>query len=656
MGDTGPCGPCSEIHYDRIGGRNAASLVNQDDPNVIEIWNLVFMQYNREQDKSLRLLPRKHIDCGLGFERLVSVIQDKTSNYDTDVFTPLFEAIQAGTGAAPYGGKLGSDDPDQIDMAYRVIADHIRTLTIALADGGRPDNVGRGYVLRRILRRGIRFATEKLNAKPGFFASLVDTVVLLLGDFFPEIKKDPDTTKDVINEEETQFLKTLSRGRKLLDRTIAKLPEGTKILPGDIAWRLYDTYGFPVDLTQLMSEERGLQVDLEGYEVAKQAAQLASQGISGAIEDKIAMDVHAITELKDKGVKSTDDQPKYNYEPENDDPNANYKFQPCQGKVIALRKDKKFVEEAENEECGILLDKTCFYAEQGGQIYDEGFMVKVDDESVEFKVTNVQVRGGYVLHTGHLEGKIRVGDELNLQIDEVRRKNVMNNHTGTHILNFALRKALESEADQRGSLVAPDKMRFDFTCNKALTADQIKAVEKVASDMIAKNEPVYAKEAELAIAKAIQGLRAVFDETYPDPVRVVSIGIPVEQMEANPTGPAGSVTSVEFCGGTHLKRAGNIGNFIVASEEAIAKGVRRIIALTGPEANKAIQKASLLQKQIGELKKKIEDPKSNLTQKEMVRLITELTDDISAATISSWRKDEVQYRTVHAADYILFKF
>jgi alanyl-tRNA synthetase len=242
MGETGPCGPCSEIHYDRIGGRNAAHLVNMDDPDVLEIWNLVFMQFNREADKSLKVLPAKHIDCGLGLERLVSVIQNKRSNYDTDMFGPLFDAIQAGTGCRGYTGKVGDEDIDGMDMAYRVLADHARTLTIALSDGGRPDNVGRGYVLRRILRRAVRYASEKLNAKPGFFATLVKTVVELLGDTFPEVTKDPDTVMDIINDEEKQFLKTLSRGQKLLDRTISKLGS-IKNLPGDIAWRLYDTYG-----------------------------------------------------------------------------------------------------------------------------------------------------------------------------------------------------------------------------------------------------------------------------------------------------------------------------------------------------------------------------------------------------------------------------
>jgi len=610
-------------------------LVNMDDPDVLEIWNLVFMQYNREADKSLKPLPRKHIDCGLGLERLVSVIQKKRSNYDTDLFQPLFKAIQAGTGAAPYSGKVGADDEDGLDMAYRVLADHARTLTIALSDGGRPDNVGRGYVLRRILRRGVRYASEKLNAKPGFFASLVNTVVEILGETFPEVKKDPGTVIDIINEEETQFLKTLNRGQKLLQRTILKL-NGAKELPGDIAWRLYDTYGFPVDLTQLMSEEMGLQVDLNGYESCKAAAQLASQGKGAGVEDKINLDVHSINELKDKGFTPTDDSAKYAYKPESTDKLARYKFNSCTGKILAIRKDKQFVNSVNSgEECGILLDKTCFYAEQGGQIHDEGFIVKGDNE---MKVKNVQIRGGFVLHMGTVEGVLQVGDAVELSIDEERRKNVMNNHSGTHILNFALRQVLTSDADQRGSLVAPDKLRFDFTNKAAMTADQVKKVEDVANTMIDKNEEVYAKEASLAVAKSIQGLRAVFDETYPDPVRVVSIGVPVPLLEQDPSHPRGTQTSVEFCGGTHLCRAGHMEHMVIASEEAIAKGIRRIVALTGPEARKALAKEKLLEAEVEKVRQKVVG-QNDITMKEKVRLITELTDEISAAIISYHKKD-----------------
>merc|ERR1719347_239673 len=522
------------------------------------------MQFNRETDKSLKTLPAKHIDCGMGLERLVSVIQNKTSNYDTDMFTPLFAAIQAGTGMRSYTGKVGAEDTDGIDMAYRVLADHARTLTLALSDGGMPDNVGRGYVLRRILRRAVRYASEKLTAKPGFFATLVKTVVELLGDTFPEVTKDPESVMDTINEEEKQFLKTLSRGQKLLDRTISKLGN-VKVLPGDIAWRLYDTYGFPVDLTQLMAEEKGLEVDMEQYGQCKAAAQLASQGKGGGAEDTVSLDVHSINELKEKGVAPTNDTSKYLYEAESDALDANYKFQGCSGKIIAIRYNKGFVDKIDSgKECGILLDKTNFYAEQGGQIFDEGFLVNGENE---VRVTNVQVKGGFVLHRGIVEGSFRVGETVECNIDEDRRKNVMNNHSGTHILNFALRQVLTGDADQRGSLVAPERLRFDFTHKCAMTAAEGKKVEDIANGMINKNEEIYAKEAPLAVAKTIQGLRAVFDETYPDPVRVVSVGVPVEKLEADPNSPDGARTSVEFCGGTHLRRAGHMEHMVIASEE-----------------------------------------------------------------------------------------
>ncbi|XP_076657484.1 alanine--tRNA ligase, cytoplasmic isoform X2 [Halictus rubicundus] len=643
MGETGPCGPCSELHYDRIGNREAAHLVNQDDPDVLEIWNLVFIQFNRESDGSLKSLPKKHIDCGLGLERLVSVIQNKRANYDTDLFVPLFEAIQKGTGAPQYQGKVGADDMHGIDMAYRVLADHARTLTIALADGGVPDNTGRGYVLRRILRRAVRFATEKLNAKPGFFGTLVNVVVELLGSVFPEVTKDPQQIIDIINEEEAQFLKTLLRGRNLLNRTIAKL-ESSTIVPGDVAWRLYDTYGFPVDLTQLMTEEKGLKVDMTGYEEAKKQAQLISQSKSGGVDDQINLDVHAITELQNKGIKPTNDLPKYNYTVTNDKLCEEYDFAPCTGTVIALRRNKTFVDEVlSGEEAGILLDQTNFYAEQGGQIYDEGFLVKTDDEETEVRIKNVQVRAGYVLHIGSVgQGVLKRGDKVYLNIDTTRRRLVMSNHTATHALNYALRKVLGAEVDQKGSLVAPDRLRFDFTNKGAMTPEQVKQVEEITNNLVEQKKKVYAKESSLALAKTIQGLRAMFEETYPDPVRIVSIGVPVEDLEKDPLGPYAIQTSVEFCGGTHLHCTEHIGDFVIASEEAIAKGIRRIVALTGPEATKAQKKASLLQNQLDQLQKTILANKNNVNSKEYVRKIVESTDDVSRATISSWKKDKMR--------------
>uniref|UniRef100_A0A4W6DLG2 alanine--tRNA ligase n=1 Tax=Lates calcarifer TaxID=8187 RepID=A0A4W6DLG2_LATCA len=542
MGDTGPCGPCSEIHFDRIGGRDAAHLVNMDDPNVLEIWNLVFIQFNRESETELKPLPKKSIDTGMGLERLVSVLQNKMSNYDTDLFIPYFEAIQKVLKCArPYTGKVGAEDADGIDMAYRVLADHARTITIALSDGGRPDNTGRGYVLRRILRRAVRYSHEKLGAQRGFFASLVDVVVDSLGDAFPELKKDPEMVKDIINEEETQFLKTLSRGRRILDRKIMSLGD-SKTIPGDTAWLLYDTYGFPLDLTSLIAEEKGMGVDMAAFEEEKKAAQLKSQGKGAGDEDHIMLDIYAIEELRNKQIPATDDSPKYKYTSEE---NGNYEFQQASATVLALRRDRAFCDEVTTgQECGVLLDQTSFYAEQGGQTFDEGYMLREDDTTED--VSNTQVRGGYVLHVGTVYGTLKVGDRVTLHVDEARRRPIMSNHTATHILNFALRGVL-GEADQRGSLVAPDRLRFDFTAKGALSTGEIRRTEEIACAMIRDAKPVYAMEAPLAEAKAIQGLRAVFDETYPDPVRVVSIGIPVQDLLDDPSSAAGSLTSIEFC-------------------------------------------------------------------------------------------------------------
>lgn len=563
MGETGPCGPCSELHYDRIGNRSVPELVNQDDPDVLEIWNLVFIQYNRESDGSLKQLPRKHIDCGCGFERLVSVIQDKRSNYDTDLFVPIFNAIQKGTGAPLYQGRVGSDDADGIDMAYRVLADHARTLTIALSDGGYPDNTGRGYVLRRILRRAVRYATEKLNGKPGFFASLVYTVVDLLGDAFPEVKKDPQHVIDIINEEEQQFLKTLNRGRNLLNRTIVKLG-ASKEIPGDVAWRLYDTYGFPVDLTVLMAEEKGLTIDMNGYEKAKEKSYILSQGKAGGQADVINLDVHSISELQAKGVPATNDSFKYKYV-STADKDTEYKFETCTGSIVAIvNNEKKLVDEVHSgEHCGLILDQTNYYAESGGQIYDQGVLTKINEDENEFIVERVYNRGGYILHVGVVEGTLCVGDKLNVQFDVVRRRLTMNNHSATHLLNHCLLSVIGNDTDQKGSLVVPEKLRFDFSYKSGLSIEQVANVERKAQNVVNNNCKIYAKESRLADAKKIRGLRSVFDEVYPDPVRVIAFGVSVDELEQNPEGQAGEQTSVEFCGGTHLQQSGHIGEFVI---------------------------------------------------------------------------------------------
>ena len=300
MGDQGPCGPCSEIHYDRIGGRNASDLVNQDDPNVIEIWNNVFIQYNREPDKSLKSLPNKHIDTGMGFERLVSILQNKPSNYDTDVFTPLFARIQEVTGAREYQGKFGAEDADGVDTAYRVVADHVRLLTFAISDGGVPNNVGRGYVVRRVLRRGARYARKYFDTNIGnFFSKLVPTLVEQMGDMFPEIKKKQEEVKEILDEEEVSFAKTLDRGETMFGKYAQNCKDnGTKTLAGADVWRLYDTYGFPVDLTRLMCEEHGLEIIDKDVAEAQEKAREASKGEKKAGATLVKLDVHDISTLE----------------------------------------------------------------------------------------------------------------------------------------------------------------------------------------------------------------------------------------------------------------------------------------------------------------------------------------------------------------------
>uniref|UniRef100_A0A0N5A510 Alanine--tRNA ligase n=1 Tax=Parastrongyloides trichosuri TaxID=131310 RepID=A0A0N5A510_PARTI len=647
MGEVGPCGPCSEIHYDRVGGRDASSLVNADDPMVVEIWNLVFMQFNREEGGVLKHLPNKHIDCGLGLERLIAVIQDKVSNYDTDVFQPIFKVIQQGTGIREYTGNVGDDDKDGIDMAYRVVADHIRTLVIAISDGGRPDNVGRGYVLRRVLRRAIRYASEKLNAKPGFFASLTDVVVDLLGSTFPELKKDVETIKDIINDEETQFLKTLNRGRVLLQKAVKTLPEGDKRFPGDVAWRLYDTYGFPIDLTQLMAEEYKLEVDMEQYEASKKKAIEISSGGVGKFRDSLDINVHAIAELQSKNIPITDDSLKYNY---NDNGllglEGKYNFDKCNGKILAIRKDGEFVNElSSGDEGAVILDKTYFYAEQGGQIYDTGILTKVGDKDTEFNVKNCQIRGGYIVFVGETEGNLKVGDEVEQYIDEDRRSLIMKNHTGTHVLNYGINRIIPG-IDQKGSLVAPDKLRFDFTSKGALTTKQIQDIETICQDLINTKKPVFAKQSSLIDAKKVKGLRAVFDENYPDPVRVVAVGTPIEELLANPDSDTGLNTTVEFCGGTHLKNVSHIGSLVITTEEAIAKGIRRIVALTGPEAERAIHRAERLEKRVNEFKIVVENDKNVVNDKvkfkELTKQANDLISEINSMILPYCKKESIR--------------
>ncbi|GAA6018258.1 hypothetical protein JCM10207_002888 [Rhodosporidiobolus poonsookiae] len=583
MGATGPCGPCTEIHYDRIGGRNAADLVNMDDPDVLEVWNVVFIQYNREADSSLRSLPAKHVDTGMGFERLVSVLQDKRSNYDTDVFQPLFDKIQQLTNARAYTGKLGKDDVDGIDTAYRVVADHVRTLTFAICDGGVPSNVGRGYVLRRVLRRGARYVRKKFGVPIGtFFSSLVPTLVDQMGGFFPEITGKYADLKEILDEEEESFSRTLDRGERLFEQYVAAAQQaGSKTLKGADVWRLYDTYGFPVDLTLLMAEEAGLTFDQAEFERAQEASKEASKG-AGKKGDgqQVRLDVHDIAALEaDASVPKTDDSAKYG--------TGN-----VDSVVKALYQGGKFVKSTSElsspttEALGVVLDKTNHYAESGGQEYDTGRIVI--DGKADFVVEDVQVFNGYVLHIGRVvEGELKVGDQVLSSYDELRRWPLRNNHTGTHILNYCLREILGDHVDQKGSLVAPTKLRFDFSHKAPISTADLEKIEDMSNDWIKRNVKVFSKEMQLAEAQKIPGLRAVFGEAYPDPVRVVTLEFAVEDIQKDIENPKWRSTSVEFCGGTHVAKTGDIKDFVITEESGIAKGIRRILAITGEEARQA---------------------------------------------------------------------
>jgi alanyl-tRNA synthetase len=630
MGDQGPCGPCSEVHYDRIGGRNAAHLVNQDDPNVLEIWNNVFIQYNREADKSLKSLPSKHVDTGMGYERLVSVLQNKMSNYDTDVFTPLFKAIQEATGAREYTGKFGHEDSDGVDTAYRVVADHVRLLTFAISDGGIPNNEGRGYVVRRVLRRGARYARKYFNVEIGnFFSQIVPALVEQMGDMFPEIKKKEEDVKEILDEEELSFAKTLDRGERQFEHYAQQSKErGLKSLHGADVWRLYDTFGFPVDLTRLMAEERGLSIDDNEFEAARLKAREASKGEKKAASDLVKLDVHDLGILEVMPtVTKTDD-------------NAKFGRENITSKIQAIYHAKKFVDDTnsipEGDQIGLILDKTNFYAEQGGQEYDTGKIVI--DGQAELDVENVQVYAGYVLHTGYMKyGSFSVGENVICEYDELRRWPIRNNHTGTHILNFALREVLGDGVDQKGSLVAPEKLRFDFSHKSAISDSELQKIEDKSTEYIRQNCPVFTKDVQLTLAREITGVRAVFGETYPDPVRVVSVGIPLEDILKNVKDERWGKISIEFCGGTHVRSTADIKDLVITEESGIAKGIRRIIAVTGEDAH-------TVQRVADEFSERLQKLEGMLVSPKLEQEVKSIKLELDALTISTIRKSEFRQR------------
>ena len=645
MGETGPCGPCTEIHVDRLTAmglenRMVASKVNASDPDVIEIWNNVFIQFNREEGGKLTTLPAKHVDTGMGLERITSILQNKRSNYDTDVFMPIFAAIERLTGARAYMGKLGTHDVGNVDTAYRVIADHIRTLTFAITDGAVPSNEGRGFVLRAILRRAVRYGRQTLGARPGFFAQLVPTVVESFGEFFPELRKNPDRVVAVIREEEESFGRTLERGIKLFDEAAQRAK--AKKISGEDAFKLHDTYGFPVGMTVQMAEERGMTVDVAGYEKlmeeAKDKARAGSGGKFAAEGGGAAtLPPDALSRLAGAlGVEKTQDVDKFH-------------GRAIRATVKAIWNGQNFDERAHaahgrTNVIGVVFDKTNFYAEMGGQEADHGRVLVTREnrtgagdghEGGEFRVEDVRAFGGYVLHIGHvLRGEIAVGDDVQLTLDTQRRTGVASNHTATHLLNLGLRQTLGDGIDQKGSLVAQDRLRFDFSHAKAVTPEELGKVEAIVRDRIAKNLQVHTDSAPLFVAKQVEGLRAVFGEAYPDPVRVVSIGATVAALLDNPKDAKWREFSMEFCGGTHVERTGQIQHFALVAEEAVAKGVRRIVALTGVPAMAAIQAADNLANRIVAAAK--------LGEAELGSAVIEIGPEIDQMTLPAAKKFELR--------------
>ncbi len=626
MGDTGPCGPCSELHYDGTPGINGGHLVNASDPDVIEVWNLVFIQYNRTASGKLETLPAKHVDTGMGFERIVRVLQGKSSNYDTDVFQPLFTAIQKATGAPTYTGEL--EKP--ADIAYRVIADHIRTLTFALTDGAHCGNEGRNYVLRRILRRAVRYGRQTLGQPQPFFHTLVPTVVETFGDAFPELRKNPDAVMAELRDEEESFGKTLDRGIALFEDAalraasvsergmqpsntaaastpapVAPLPNGrgSYEISAHDAFTLHDTYGFPLDLTQLMADERGMTVDTAGFDKLMDEAReksRAGSSTSGSAKQSLVDAVQKLS-LKDT-LYVGDDTTELAAEPMG---------------ITLFKLTGDLYEPAEQLSAGdhgaLVLDKSPFYGESGGQVGDTGsIQIHADPKrsegsgSARFTVTDTQRVGNVLFHLGQLlAGTLTASASslpgVSLAVHKQRRYAIMSNHTSTHLMNRALRDHVSTDIHQRGSLVNEHALRFDFSHNHALTEAQVQTVEEQVNADIAANLRVSIAHAPQIEAIKIAGLRAVFGEKYPPTVRVVSIGAAVRDLLADPSSTRWADKSIEFCGGTHLPSTGLAECFVIASQESVSKGVRRLTAYTSHAAAAALRDAQSLDAQLTQL-------------------------------------------------------
>jgi len=531
MGDTGPCGPCSEIHIDLRSDEerariNGLEFVNQSHPQVIEIWNLVFMQYNRKADGSLESLPAKVIDTGMGFERLCMAIQAKTSNYDTDVFQPIIQAI-----AALSGKKYG--DSEQTDIAMRVIADHIRTISFSITDGQLPSNAKAGYVIRRILRRAVRYGYTFLGQHKPFMYTLLDALIDTMGDAYPELINQKELIGKVIKEEEESFLRTLETGIRLLDKVMNETKAaGSAVVEGKVAFVLYDTYGFPLDLTELILKENGLSTDKEGFDTEMQKQKERARN-AAAIEtgDWVV-------------VKEGDPQ------------FVGYDFDSCDTEILRYRKIKQ-----KNQELyQLVLDKTPFYAESGGQVGDSGFLIS---ENEKIEIINTKKENNLSVHFAATM-PADVTQVFRAEINKANRESTACNHSATHLLHEALREVLGTHVEQKGSLVSPESLRFDFSHFQKVTEEELREIERLANEKVRENIALN-EYRNMPIQQARDlGAMALFGEKYGDEVRVIRFG-----------------SSVELCGGTHVSATGRIGLIKIVSESSIAAGIRRIEAVTG---------------------------------------------------------------------------
>lgn len=531
MGDTGPCGPCTEIFYDHgdhIWGGPPGSP-EEDGDRYIEIWNIVFMQFNRQADGTMEPLPKPSVDTGMGLERIAAVLQHVNSNYDIDLFRTLIQAVAKVTGATDLSNK-----------SLRVIADHIRSCAFLIADGVMPSNENRGYVLRRIIRRAVRHG-NMLGAKETFFYKLVGPLIDIMGSAGEDLKRQQAQVEQVLKTEEEQFARTLERGLALLDEELAKLSGDT--LDGETAFRLYDTYGFPVDLTADVCRERNIKVDEAGFEAAMEEQRRRAREASGFGADYNAMiRVDSASEFK------------------------GYDHLELNGKVTALFVDGKAVDAINaGQEAVVVLDQTPFYAESGGQVGDKG---ELKGANFSFAVEDTQKYGQAIGHIGKLAaGSLKVGDAVQADVDEARRARIRLNHSATHLMHAALRQVLGTHVSQKGSLVNDKVLRFDFSHNEAMKPEEIRAVEDLVNAQIRRNLPIETNIMDLEAAKA-KGAMALFGEKYDERVRVLSMGD----------------FSTELCGGTHASRTGDIGLFRIISESGTAAGVRRIEAVTGEGA------------------------------------------------------------------------